>query len=106
MNQTIKTLRLNGVQYNANRDPQFYRRLPNQAFSIQANIQGVGTAKVSLFVENEKKLEQTVALPGQFEGSVSFDKPGSHIATLVIDQNGDITETHLRLDVMAHAWVG
>lgn len=106
MNRTVKSLRLNGLQYNANRDPQFYRRLPNQAFTIQADLVGTGAAKVSLFIENTKKQEDSITLPGRFEANISFDKAGSHIATLVIDQNGDIHETHLRLDVMAHAWVG
>jgi len=106
MNSTIKLLRLNGLQYNANRDPQFYRRLPNQTFRIQADLIGEGSAKVSLFVENSKKLEQNVNLPGRFDGSISFDKPGSYIATLIVDKQGDINETNLRLDVMAHAWIG
>jgi len=106
MNRTIKLLRINGLQYNANRDPQFYRRLPNQAFVIQADINGEGNAKVTLDIENGEKIEKTVTLPGRFEASVSFDKAGSYVASLIVDQNGDISETDLRLDVLAHAWVG
>lgn len=32
----VKLVKLNGLQYNANRDPQAYRRTVNESFLIQA----------------------------------------------------------------------
>ena len=102
----IKQIRLNNLQYNANRDPQAYRRTPGKPFRIQAVLEGSGDARATVEVDGRMRCEANVALPGTFDCEVGFDSPGSRVATLTVEGGGR-TYTHaLRLDVMPHAWIG
>ncbi len=102
----VKEVRLNGLPYNTNRDPQFYRRLPGQPFRLQVLLGGEGTAKARFEVDGEIRCEREVVLPGRFECEVRFDAPGSHVGTLVVEGGGQTHRQELRLDVEAEAWVG
>ena len=81
MKDPIKFVHLNGLEYNPNRDPQFYRRLPGQPFSIQVALRGEGTVTARFEVDGTVVAEKSFALPGKVECDV-------------------------RLDVMDLAWVG
>ena len=105
MSDAIRMIRLNNLQYNPNRDPQVYRRLPNQPFRLEVDIVGEGTAKVSFEADGQKE-QQTVNLLGRFECQMSFDTPASRVGVLIVDINGDLSERYIRLDVMDHAWGG
>jgi hypothetical protein len=105
MSNVIKMIRVNNLQYNPNRDPQVYRRLPNEDFRIEADLQGSGTAQVT-FEADGKTETQSINLPGKFDASVSFDSPASRVGTLTVDINGEVSSSYIRLDVMDHAWIG
>lgn len=105
MSNAIKMIRVNNVQYNANRDPQVYRRCANEDFRIEADLQGEGNARVT-FEADGKTESQTITLPGKFDMKISFDSPSTRVGSLVVDVNGDISSSYIRLDVMEHAWIG
>lgn len=103
----INMFKINGLQYNALRDPQVYRRVAGEPFRIQAMINGRDTVRVSLSDEQGAVLAQgEVQAPGTFSHELRFDKPGVRIVTLTA-HHADHEESHdLRLDIMAHAWIG
>lgn len=105
MNAPTTRIRINNLQYNANRDPQFYRRLPNQPFRVEVDVAGKGTATVRLEVENEIK-EQKLELPGKFDCQVSFSTPKSRIGVIIIERDGKRVTQNIRFDVMDHEWIG
>lgn len=105
MINAIKVIRVNNMIYNANRDPQVYRRLANEDFRIEADLQGEGNARVT-FEADGKTETQSVTLPGKFDMKISFDTPSTRVGTLVVDVNGDISSSYVRLDVLDHAWIG
>ena len=47
----IRSVHINGVEFNTNRDPQFYRRSVNEPFSIQLYLTGTGRADATLEIE-------------------------------------------------------
>jgi hypothetical protein len=102
----VKLIRLNNLQYNANRDPQAYRRTPGEPFRLQALLVGTGTATARFEAEGRTLCEQRVPLPGTFECSFRFETPGSRVGTLSVEANGARFTQELRLDVDEHAWVG
>lgn len=106
MQNPVKTLRINGVEYNPNRDPQFYRRLPKQAFQVQAILAGKGNASVKFEADGKTVAEKTIPLPGKFECSVAFDTPSTRIGVLTVQVGNDKVQRSIRLDVMDHAWIG
>lgn len=103
----INIIKINNLQYNALRDPQVYRRLAGEAIRIQAVIGGSERAQVTLTDEKGVVLAQREVLaPDTFSHELTFAKPGVRIVTLTA-QHADRSESHdLRLDVMAHEWVG
>ncbi|MDH5535509.1 MAG: hypothetical protein OEZ08_08070 [Betaproteobacteria bacterium] len=105
--QLLKYIKLNGLQYNPQRDPQAYRRSLNQPFRIQALLEGSGRARCTLADERGKPLaEKTVALPGTFVHEIAFASAGSRVVTLTCEGAGQKIERDLRLDVLEHDWVG
>jgi len=103
----VKLVKLNGLPYNANRDPQAYRRCVNEAFRIQALLDGAGSARCVLSCAASGVLkEERVALPGIFAHEASFSTPGTRIITLTVAGGGQTFSQDLRLDVLEHAWVG
>lgn len=107
MKKLVKLVKLNNLEYNANRDPAVYRRLANEGFRIQALINGDGPVKCVLTDANNKTInEQTVNAPATYTHEVSFATPGVRIVTLnITGNNGKFTQDIL-LDVMEHAWIG
>ncbi len=105
--QLLKYIKINGLQYNPQRDPAVYRRSVNQPFNIQALLEGSGEARCTLADERGKALaEKTVALPGTFAHEITFAAAGSRIVTLTCAGAGQEFTRDLRLDVMAHDWIG
>jgi hypothetical protein len=104
MNLLIK---INGLQYNPQRDPQAYRRCVNQPFRIEALIRGTGTARCSLRDAQGALLsEQAVALPGVYTHEFAYATPGTRIVTLTVETGEASSTCNLRLDVLERAWVG
>lgn len=106
MERLIKLIKLNNVQYNSNRDPQFYRRTVGSEFRVQAWLEGSGTARVHLQAGDETLCERSMPLPGVFECRFTFTTPGTRVGTLTVEANGVRQQQHIRLDVEAHAWEG
>ncbi|HUJ86366.1 MAG TPA: hypothetical protein VLX30_05890 [Burkholderiales bacterium] len=103
----VRMVKLNGLQYNANRDPQAYRRAQGEAFQLEALLEGAGEAQCSVSDERGGALAQaSVARPGRFACELKFDRPGSRLVTLRVRAGESEFAQTLRLDVMAHAWVG
>ncbi len=103
----VRMVKLNGLQYNANRDPQAYRRMTGEAFRLEALLEGAGEAQCSVSDERGGALAQaSVARPGRFSCELKFDRSGSRLMTLRVASGGEQYLQTLRLDVMAHAWVG
>jgi len=106
MQNPVKILRVNGVEYNSNRDPQFYRRLPKQPFQIQAVLGGKGTVSIKFEAEGKVVAEKSVTLPGKFDCSVTFDTPATRIGVLTVQMGTEKIQRSIRLDVLDHAWIG
>jgi hypothetical protein len=97
----VRLLKLNGLQYNANRDPQTYRRQLGEAFRLQALLEGEGEARCTVSDERGRELAaQSVSRPGTFTAELKFDRPGSRVVTLHIDGGGEAYLRTLRLDVL------
>jgi hypothetical protein len=107
MKPLVKLVKLNRLAYNPNRDPQVYRRCPGQPFHIEALLDGNGRARCRLTDERGALLaEADVALPGTFAHELVYAEPGVRIVTLTCEGEGQRFSQDLRLDVLAHAWVG
>jgi hypothetical protein len=103
----LKTLSLNGLQYNPTRDPQVYRRCVNEPFRIQMVLQGAGQARCRVEDAQGRPLaEQTLVLPGSFDCTIVFDTPGSRVVSIRIDAVDQTVAEDLRLDVLERAWIG
>ena len=97
----VRLLKLNGLQYNANRDPQAYRRAAGQAFRLQALLDGAGNARCTLSDESGNALAaQSVSRPGTFTAELNFEHPGSRLVTLRIEGDDETYLRTLRLDVL------
>lgn len=96
----VRMVQINGLQFNANRDPQAYRRPVGTAFRIQARLAGSGEARCTLTdAEGRVLAESTEPLPGRFRGELHFATPGSRVVTLAV-RAGDLQyRQDLRLDV-------
>jgi hypothetical protein len=104
MNLLIK---INGLPYNPQRDPQAYRRCVNEPFRIEALIRGTGSARCSLRdAQGALLAQQAVALPGVFAHELAYATPGTRIVTLAVEAGGESSVRDLRLDVLEHAWIG
>ena len=102
----IKMVKLNNLQYNANRDPQVYRRVAGHPFRIQALLEGKGTAKISVTCEGKTMKETNIELPGIFSYEITFKDAGIRIATITVSVEGRSESHDLLLDTEAHAKVG
>ncbi len=103
----VRMVKLNGVQFNANRDPQAYRRTAGEPFRLEALLDGAGEAQCSVSDERGETLTRaSVARPGRYACELSFDQPGVRLVTLRITSGDEQYAQTLRLDLMAHAWVG
>ncbi|RPJ47808.1 MAG: hypothetical protein EHM16_04700 [Betaproteobacteria bacterium] len=105
--QIIKFIKINNLQYNTLRDPQVYRRVAGEALRIQVGVGGRGAVRVTLADEKGTNLVQgDVQAPGTFSHELTFARPGVRIVTIGA-QHADRSESRdMRLDIMAHAWVG
>jgi len=107
MKKLVKLIKMNNLQYNANRDPEVYRRCANENFRIQVLLEGSGQANCKIAdVTGKVLVEKSVSLPGTFTHEIAFPTPGIRVITLSIDANGEKFSQDLRLDVMEHAWIG
>ncbi|MCG6953621.1 MAG: hypothetical protein LJE90_14720 [Betaproteobacteria bacterium] len=96
----VRMVRINGLQFNANRDPQAYRRPVGAAFRIQALLAGSGEARCTLSAADGRVLaESTERLPGSFRSELQFDTPGSRLVTLAVSSGETQFRQDLRLDV-------
>jgi len=97
----VRLLKLNGLQYNANRDPQAYRRTVGETFRVQALLDGDGEARCTVSDEGGRPLaERTESRPGTFTAELRFDRPGSRLVTLKVEGGGETYVRTLRLDVL------
>lgn len=107
MKKLVKLIKLNNLQYNANRDPNVFRRSVNESFRIQALVDGAGQAKCKITdVAGKVLAEKNIAIPGTFTHEVAFATAGTRIVTLTVEGSGESFSQDLRLDVMEHAWIG
>ncbi len=107
MRQLVKLVRVNGLEYNPNRDPQVYRRVAGEPFRLQALLGGTGAARCSLLAADGRALAATeVSAPGTFSHELQYDRPGVHVVTLTVERGAERFTQDLRLDVLEHAWVG
>jgi|APFre7841882724_1041349.scaffolds.fasta_scaffold14915_5 hypothetical protein len=98
----VRLVKVNGLQYNRNRDPQAYRRAPGVPFRIQALIEGRGDARVVLTAEDGTVLaEGTVAAPAAWTHELTYSEPGSRLLRLEASRGADRYGIDLRLDVVA-----
>ena len=102
----VRLVKLNNLQYNANRDPDVYRRSVGKSFRIQALLVGTGPAKASFTVNGKVLGEASISLPGRFDCEVAFDTAGTRVGILSIEGNGETFTQELRLDTVEHDWVG
>lgn len=103
----VRMVKLNGVQYNASHDPQPYRRVLGEAFHLEALLEGSGSAQCEVSDERGGILAQgKVARPGRFSCELKFDHPGTRLVTLRVTGGDQQYAQTLRLDLMAHAWIG
>jgi hypothetical protein len=107
MKKLVKLVRLNGLQFNANRDPQAYRRVAGEPFRIEALLEAGPVARCALTDVAGRTLAATeVPGGGTFTHDLRFDRPGVHVVTLTAARGGESFAQDLRLDVLDHAWIG
>ncbi|MFN7086314.1 MAG: hypothetical protein ACK4N4_06780 [Burkholderiales bacterium] len=100
----IKMIKINGLQYHPNRDPQVYRRAVQEPFRIEAVLGASGTARCTLRdAKNQVIAEKALALPAVFAHELSFPTPGTRLVTLTVEGNGQKLSRDLRLDVVEAA---
>ncbi len=98
----VKLVKINGLQYNANRDPQAYRRAPGVPFRIQALLGGSGAARVTLLGADGSVIAAgEVNTPGTWTHEVAFADPGSRLVRLETARGAERHAIDLRLDVVA-----
>ncbi|MGB8436812.1 MAG: hypothetical protein WCE38_21405 [Burkholderiales bacterium] len=107
MSKLVRLVKLNNLQFNTNRDPQVYRRLPGEKFRIQAFLADAGNAQCTLRdASGAVIVTREVMAPASFEAEVSYREPGHHVVTLEVTRGAERFTQDLRLDVLAHAWIG
>lgn len=102
----IKLVKLNNLQYNANRDPQVYRRVVGHPFRLQLMLDGNGQAQVEVKTDEQTLCSKSVNMPGTASCEFSFNTPGVRVATVSVSAGGKTENLDMRLDVEAHAWIG
>lgn len=104
MAKLVKMVRLNGLEYNVNRDPEVYRRGVGEDFALQLWLGGLGDARVTLSIADGTVLHDVKVPRGRSSTlHVRFDTPGSRVATLEISAGAERHVQDLRLDVVAPA---
>jgi hypothetical protein len=104
MAKLVRMVRLNGLEYNANRDPQAYRRATGEDFAVQVWLEGTGPAHVTLTAADGRVLQDVKGPRGRpCTLRLRFDAPGSRLVTLHVTAGADRYVQDLRLDVMAPA---
>lgn len=99
----IKYIKINGLQYNPQRDPQAYRRAVNIPFRIQVALEGTGQARCALHDDTGTLITtKTVALPGTFAHDMTYPTAGSRLVTFSAEAGSEKVARDLRLDVMEH----
>jgi len=107
MKKLVRLVRLNGLQYNANRDPQAYRRVAGAPFRIEALIEDGAPVRCTLRDATGKAIvADDVSGGATFAHDLRFDAPGAYVVTLDVERGSERFAQDLRLDVLAHAWVG
>lgn len=108
MGKLVKLVKLNNLEYNPNRDPAVYRRVPKKPFRIQALLGGQGQVEACVEVDGKAYDQKQLTLPDTYTSEISFATPGIRIGTLVIkDAAGkEQFRQDLRLDVLEHEWIG
>ena len=106
MNKLIRSIQINGVEYNANRDPQFYRRTVNEPFSIELSVSGAGRAEATLEIAGEGDDAKSIVLPGRVAWEARFESAGTRVGRVTVTCDDQSDHRELRFDVEAHAWVG
>ena len=106
MGKLVKSIRLNNLEYNPNRDPQAYRRVVGMPFRVDVFLDGRGKARAKIEVDGVIRCNRSIDLPGRLSCEFSLDSPGTRIATLVVEGADESYQRHFRLDVMAQAGVG
>jgi uncharacterized membrane-anchored protein len=102
----VKRVLVNGLQYNANRDPQAYRRTPGVAFRIQATVDGRGPTRVALVDAAGKAIAAgEIQAPATWTHEVTYADVGSRLVRLEASRGAERWALDLRLDVVdaAHA---
>lgn len=100
----VRMVKVNGLQYNANRDPQAYRREAGAPFRLEALLEGTGEAQCTVSDERGGVLaEARVPRPGRFSCQLKFDRPGTRLVTLRVDAGESRFAQTLRLDSLAPA---
>lgn len=103
----IKFIKINNLQYNPQRDPQAYRGIAGAALRIQVAVGSSGPTRVSLADEKGALLgEGQVQGPGTFSHELNWIHPGVRIVTVTAQHAEHSESRDLRLDIMAHAWIG
>lgn len=103
----IKYIKINGLQYNALRDPQVYRRLAGEPVRVQVVVGGSRLADLKITDEKNVVLAETqLQAPGIFSHELRFDQAGVRIVTISARAGEQAEHINMRLDIMAHAWVG
>ncbi len=103
----IKLIKINNLQYNPLRDPQAYRGVAGAALRLQVATGCTGATRITLADEKGALLaEGQVQGPGTFSHELRWARAGVRIVT-VTAQHADRSESRdVRLDIMAHAWIG
>lgn len=104
MAKLVRMVRLNGLEYNPNRDPQVYRRGAGEEFAVQLWLEGTGEARVKLSAADGRVLQDVKAPRGKpCTLRLRFDTAGSRVVTLEATAGAERHVQDLRLDVLAPA---
>jgi hypothetical protein len=100
----VRRVLVNGLQYNANRDPQVYRRTPGVPFRIQALVDGRGATHVALVDAAGNAIAAAdVTAPATWTHEVAYADVGSRPVRLQASRGSDAFALDLRLDVVPAA---
>ena len=82
----IKYIKINGLKYNPQRDPQAYQGAVIALLRIQIALEGSGQARRALHDDCGTPITaETVALPGTFAHDIPYPTAGSRIVTFSVE---------------------
>ena len=100
----VRMLRLNGLQYNANRDPQAYRCAAGTPFRLQLWLDGDGEARCSVHDAGGRLLAGALEKrPGRFTCELPAGAPGTQVVTVRATDGAEVWEQAVRLDTLPAA---